>query len=88
MEILGLGAIGLGFLIALIGWVWLVVIGFKVGGALWGILNIFLQPITGIIFCIMHKTGWVALALMIVGIIIEMIGLVPLIMSNMDKFPQ
>lgn len=88
MEYLGMAAVGLGFLLALIGWIWLVVTGFKVGGALWGILNIFFQPITGIIFCVMHKTGWAALGLMIVGIIIEGIGLVPIMMSNMDKFPQ
>ncbi len=88
MEILGLGLVGLGFLLALIGWIWLVVTGFKVGGALWGVLNIFFQPITGIIFCVMHKTGWAALALMIVGIVIEGIGLVPIMMSNMNSFPQ
>jgi len=88
MEILGFGAIGLGLLLMLIGWIWLVVTGFKVGGALWGILNIFFQPITGLIFCIMHKTGWGALILMIVGIVIYGGGLIPVVMSNMDKIPQ
>ncbi len=88
MEILGFGLIGFGILIALVGWIWLIVSGFKVGGPLWGILNVFFQPITGIIFCVMHKTGWVPLALMIIGNVIAGIGMVPLIMSNVDKFPQ
>ncbi len=85
MEYLGYGAVGIGFLLVLIGWVWLIVTGFKVGGPLWGILNIFFQPITGIIFCVMHKTGWAALALLIVGMIIQGIGLVPIVMSNMNQ---
>ena len=85
MQILGLGAMGIGILIALIGWIWLIVTGFKVGGALWGILNIFFQPITGIIFCIMHKTGWLPLALLIIGNVLAGIGMVPTIMSNIPQ---
>lgn len=84
MEIIGFGAIGIGMLVALIGWIWLIVLGFQNGGALWGILNIFFQPITGIIFCIMHKTGWAALALLIVGNIIAGVGMVPLFMKAME----
>ena len=61
---------GIGGLLALIGWIWLVVTAFKVGGALWGILNIFLQPITGLIFCIVKKDGWTPFILMIVGIVL------------------
>ena len=38
----------IGWVILLIGWIWLIITGFKVGGVLWGILNIFFQPITGI----------------------------------------
>ncbi len=85
MQMLGLGAILVGVLIAFIGWVWLVVIGFKTGGALWGILNIFFQPITGIIFCVMHKTGWLALALLIIGNVIAIIGMIPIIMDNINS---
>ncbi|NNF00144.1 MAG: hypothetical protein HKN25_14075 [Pyrinomonadaceae bacterium] len=88
MEILGFAAIGLGLLLMFIGWIWLIVSGFKTGGALWGILNIFFQPITGIIFCFVHKTGWVPLILMIIGIVIYSGGLIPIVMSNMDKIPQ
>lgn len=63
-----LGMIGL--VIALVGWIWLIVTAFKTNGALWGILNIFFQPITGLIFCIVKKTGWTPFLIMIVGLVI------------------
>ena len=88
MEIIGMGAIGIGFLLTLIGWVLLIVAGFKVGGAVWGILNIFFQPITGIIFCVVHKTGWGGLILLIIGMIIQVGGVVPLMWNTLDKIPQ
>lgn len=88
MEILGLGAMGIGGLIALIGWIWLVVLGFQHGGALWGILNIFFQPITGIIFCVMHKTGWLQLAMLIIGNIIAGVGMVPMMLKMMENMPK
>ena len=64
----------LGGILGFIGWIWLIIIGFKVGGALWGIINIFFEPITGLIFCIVKKTGWNAFALMVVGWIICIVG--------------
>lgn len=82
-AVIGIAAMGLGVLIALIGWIWLIITGFKVGGALWGILNIFFQPITGIIFCVMHKTGWVPLVLMIVGNLIAFVGMLPFVTQSM-----
>ena len=94
MEItgmIGIAAMGLGMLIALIGWIWLIITGFKSGGALWGILNIFFQPITGIIFCIVHKTGWVPLILMILGNIIAFGGMLPFVpqyMEMIEKMPK
>lgn len=88
MEIIGLAAVGLGSILILVGWIWLIVLGFKKGGALWGILNIICQPITGIIFCIMHKTGWIPLILMILGMIIEGIGMVPLMPAYMKALEQ
>ncbi len=78
-AIIGIAAMGLGMLIALIGWIWLIITGFKAGGALWGILNIFFQPITGIIFCVLYKTGWIPLVLMIVGNIIAFGGMLPFV---------
>jgi hypothetical protein len=88
MEILGIGAMGVGMLIALIGWIWLIVIGFQKGGALWGILNILCQPITGLIFCIMHKTGWLQLALIIIGNIIAGVGMIPLMPAYIKALEQ
>lgn len=88
MGIVGMGVIGIGTLIALVGWIWLIVIGFQKGGALWGILNIFCQPITGIIFCIMHKTGWLPLALIIIGNVIAGIGMVPLMPAYIKMLEQ
>ena len=64
----------LGAVVFFIGYIWIIVLGFKVGGVLWGILNIFFEPITGLIFCIVKKTGWLQLVLMIVGIVIIMLG--------------
>lgn len=60
----------LGLVIMLVGYIWLIVTGFKVGGALWGILNIFFQPITGLIFCIVKKAGWQPFIVMVIGLII------------------
>ncbi|MCB1023750.1 MAG: hypothetical protein KDB79_05140 [Acidobacteria bacterium] len=85
LQMAGLAAMLIGGLIALIGWIWLIVLGFKTGGALWGVLNIFFQPITGIIFCVMHKTGWIALAMLILGNIVAIIGMIPILMSNMNN---
>lgn len=87
MEIIGYGAMGLGGLLVLIGWIWLIIIGFKEGGALWGILIFFFSWIAGLVFCIMNKTGWVPLVLMIVGGIISSIGMIPVMMSVMENMP-
>lgn len=88
MEIIGFGIIGIGSLITLIGYIWLIVIGFQKGGALWGILIFFFSWIAGLIFCIMHKTGWIPLVLMIVGGIISGIGVVPIMMKAMENMPR
>lgn len=59
-----------GLVVMLIGWIWLVITGFKVGGVLWGLLNIIFQPITGLIFCIVKKAGWQPFIVMIIGLIL------------------
>ena len=87
MEFVGFAAIGLGGLIALIGWIWLVVLGFQKGGALWGILIIFFSWIAGLIFCIMNKTGWIPLVMMLLGGFISGIGMVPLILKALENQP-
>ena len=57
-----------------VGWIWNIVVSFQMGGTLWGVLNIFLQPIMGIISAAMKKTSWPPVGLMILGILIYLIG--------------
>jgi hypothetical protein len=64
----------LGGILMLVGWIWNIVVSFKMGGTLWGVLNIFLQPIMGIISAFMQKTQWAPVGLMILGIILYVIG--------------
>lgn len=59
-----------GLVVMLIGYVWLVITGFKVGGVLWGLLNIILQPITGLIFCLVKKAGWQPFIVMVIGLVL------------------
>lgn len=66
MEYVG----GIGALVFIVGWIWLIVTGFQVGGILWGILNIFFQPITGLVFVLVKKAGWTPFILMIVGLVL------------------
>lgn len=73
MEILSM----IGGFIAVIGWIWLIIIGLKKGGILWSVLIILFSWIGGLIFAIVYKTGWLQLGLMIAGLIIAGIGLAP-----------
>jgi hypothetical protein len=84
MYILGL----LGFLIYLIAWIWLIVVGFKVGGVLWAIVNVPAQPVTGLIFCIVKKTGWLQLTAMIVGAVFAVIGFLPAVLNFIERVKQ
>jgi hypothetical protein len=74
-----------GCLLIFVGYIWLVVTAFKVGGVLWGILNIFLQPITGLIFCLVKKAGWQPFLVMVVGTILAGAGGGATFMSNMVR---
>jgi len=60
--------------VILIGWVWNIITAFKMGGTLWGVLNVFLQPFMGILSAILRKTSWVPVAVMILGLILFFIG--------------
>lgn len=79
IQIVGGLASLVGGLTALIGWIWLVMIGFKQGGTLWGILIFFFSVFAGIIFCIINKTGWLQLAMMVVGGLIAGVGIISII---------
>jgi membrane-bound ClpP family serine protease len=77
----------LGLLLFLIGWIWLIIVGFKQGGALWGILIFFFSWLAGLVFAIMNKTGWTQLILMIVGFVLMMVGGMAAGFSSMDTMP-
>lgn len=53
---------------ALVGWIWTIVSAFKVGGALWGILNIIpIQPLIGVITLLVGKVDRRPIGLMAIG---------------------
>lgn len=87
MEIIGLGVVGLGGLIACIGWIWLLIVGFKQGGVLWGILIFFFSGLAGLIFCIMYKTGWLPWLMLVIGGVLAGFGVIPMIMGQMQNMP-
>ena len=64
----------LGGILMLVGWIWNIVVSFKMGGTLWGILNIFLQPVIGIISALMNKTQWAPVGVMILGMVLYFVG--------------
>lgn len=64
----------LGWLMVIVGALWLVVIAYKTAGALWAVLVFFFNPLSGLIFCIMHKSGWMQFGIMIVGFVLMMFG--------------
>jgi hypothetical protein len=88
MEILGFGLVGVGALIALIGWIWLLVLGFQNGGALWGIIIFLFSGIGGLVFCIVYKKGWAAFAMLLLGGFMSGIGAIPIALKAMENMPK
>ncbi|MFM9904360.1 MAG: hypothetical protein ACKVQJ_07300 [Pyrinomonadaceae bacterium] len=70
MGILGI----LGLLLFLVGWIWMMVVAYKAAGALWAVLIFFFSLLAGLIFCIMHKTGWMQWGIMVVGWLLLIFG--------------
>lgn len=70
MAILGL----LGVVIFLIGWIWMIVVAFKQGGALWAVLVFLFSWIAGLIFAVMKKDGWTQVGIMIAGLVLMILG--------------
>jgi hypothetical protein len=81
MQILGI----IGTTIYLIGWFWLIFTSFKTSGIVWAIINFFLQPFTGLIFCLIKKEGWKQFILMIVGLVIMIVGFLPNIQKTIEQ---
>lgn len=69
MVILGI----LGAILCVVGFIWLVLVAFS-KSALWGLLNIFFQPLAGLIYCIAVGEGWKPFLMMIGGAILFGLG--------------
>ena len=69
----------LGYILLLVGTIWLVVTAIQTGAdtkekVIWGLVNFFCQPLSGIVFFAMKKQGMVPLLLVIAGWIIMVVG--------------
>ena len=64
----------LGLVLFLVGWVWLMVVAYKAAGALWAVLIFFFSLLSGLIFCVMKKTGWMQWGIMFAGWLLLIIG--------------
>lgn len=63
----------LGAILCVVGFVWLMILAFR-EGAVWGLLNIFFQPLAGLIFCISIGKGWKQFLMLVGGAILFGIG--------------
>lgn len=55
-------------IIAFAGWIWTIISAFKIGGVLWGILNIIpIQPLIGVITFLVGKVDRRPIGLMAIG---------------------
>ena len=83
---------GLGFLLLLVGAIWLIVIAIQTGETtgekvIWALVNFLCQPLGGIIFFIVKKQGLIPLILVIVGAILGGIGNYSMMGDMMDNMP-
>lgn len=69
MVILGI----IGAILLAVGFIWLMIISFR-ESAVWGLLNIFFQPLAGLIFCISIGKGWQQFLMLIGGAILLGVG--------------
>jgi hypothetical protein len=71
---MGAALVGLGTLLIVVGWVWIIVMAFQSGDVLWGVLSIFCG-ILAIVWAAMHMDrARTPLLLMVGGIIVNAIG--------------
>lgn len=70
MVWIGAAAALIGGLLALIGFIWLLVLSFDRGGIIWALLVFFFNIAAGLVFCFVYKTGWVPWLLMVLGSIV------------------
>ncbi len=70
---MGMALLVIGGLLALVGWVMLLIKAFK-DSVLWGLVVLFFSGIGSLIFTIVKKPGWTPILLMIVGGVLAAIG--------------
>ncbi len=63
----------LGWTLVFVGWIWLVVLGFK-KTVLWGILNLIFSPVAAIIFAIKFK-AWIPFVIYSCGLIMALLSM-------------
>lgn len=65
---------GVGGLIAVIGWIWILVIAFQNGDVIWGIVSL-LCGLVGLIYAIQHfEQAKIPLGLLAGGIVLQIVG--------------
>lgn len=69
----------LGWLLIVVGAIWLVVVAIQTGKTtgekvLWGLVNFFCQPLGGIVFYFVQKQGMIPLLLVILGWVLMVLG--------------
>ena len=73
-------SLGIGALLLLIGMIWMIVLSVQLGTTtaekvIWAIANFLFQPIAGIVFFIVKKSGLVPLILILIGVVFYGYGL-------------
>ncbi len=84
---------GLGGLLFFVGVVWLVITAIQTGQttgekALWAVVNLFCQPVSGIIFYIVRKQGLIPLILVILGVILGGYGWTTSMGEVLEQMPR
>lgn len=64
----------IGYLLLLVGWIWLIITAFTKAGALWGILAILFSWITGLVMYFTKKEGLQPTLVMIGGLVLVILG--------------
>ena len=82
----------IGLVLVLVGQVWLVILALLDGRTLaekliWAVVNLILQPITGIIFFIVKRTGLVPLLLAISGTILMLVSYNAMMRAMIGSIP-
>jgi hypothetical protein len=83
----------LGGLLFFIGAIWLIVLSVQTGQTtgekvVWTLINLFCQPIGGIVFYVMKKQGLIPLILVIIGTLLYGVGGYSMMGEMMQNMPR